>query len=133
MPNETADRVSELIAECSRVERESETVYLALGRLFPRLFEEMQRSADQAERSLKGFGTFLEESAAERRAERRADGQDIRDMRGFVQESSVFFRSMHERDKAFLSRINESIDHLGSLDSVILRVRLDSEEMEIIS
>ncbi|MGO8695508.1 MAG: hypothetical protein ACLQMF_17745 [Rectinemataceae bacterium] len=123
MSNTIADRVVESIQETGRIERESEQIYLALGRLFPQLASELTKSVDNAERSLAGIHAFLSDGSAARRS-----GSD-----GRQDDSGAFFRSLHDRDSAFLTRINDSIERLGSLDEVIARVRSDSEEMEIIS
>ncbi|HTX71311.1 MAG TPA: hypothetical protein VMC79_00660 [Rectinemataceae bacterium] len=112
--------IAQLIQEAARIEAESERVYLSLARIFPRLASELSRSADVAGASLDQIKGLLTEGAL------RRDQRDSSD-------SSDFFRSLHERDSAFLARINDSIKRLGSLDEVISRVRLDSEEMEIVS
>lgn len=113
--------VAALIAEIGRIERESEGTYLALGELFPRIVAELERSARNSETSLSGFSRLADSKSG------------LRSMRNFAAESSAFFRSLHERDAAFLARINESIERLSSLEALIARVRSDSEEMEIIS
>ena len=112
-----APRISRLIDETRHVEQESEQIYLALGRIFPQLAAEMSKSADNADRSLAAIRQLLSEGSVARRAG----------------DSGDFFRSLHDRDSAFLARINDSIERLGSLDEIIARVRSDSEEMEIIS
>ncbi len=117
------ERVAELIAEVGRIEKESEGTYLSLGSLFPRLVAEMGKSSDIARRSLEGVSTVVS----------RRGGDDLSTMAEFASRAGVYFRQVNERDAAFLARINESIDRLSSLDEVIGRVRLDSEEMEIIS
>ncbi len=120
MPVDIAEEVSALVRETKRVERESETLYLELGRLFPRLSEEMRRSADRAEASIRDLGEL--ESIG-----RSADG------RAFIEDTKAFFRSLYARGSVFLKQVGESIERLGSLEEVIARVRADSEEMEIIS
>jgi hypothetical protein len=123
MPINVAERVSALIEEAGRIERESETVYLELGSLFPRLSAEMGRSADIGERSLRALSSLGQSSLGSG----RAGGASC------VDEAAKFFRCLRERDSAFLARINEGITRLGALDEIIARVRADSEEMEIIS
>jgi hypothetical protein len=118
-----AERVGGLIDEVRHIEHESEGVYLALGRLFPALVSEMDKSSENASASLAAFSS-RKESASE---------SGFRSMDVFAKESSSFFKSIHERDTAFLAHINESIKRLATLEDVIGRVRSDSEEMEIIS
>ena len=124
MPIEIVDRVSSLIEEVGRIERESEVVYLELGNLFPRLSEEMGRSADNGERSLAALAAVGE-------AELKASGG--RSGASFVDAAAAYFAALRERDSGFLAHINEGISRLGSLEEIIARVRADSEEMEIIS
>ncbi len=120
VPIDIAEEVSALIRETKRVESESETLYLELGRLFPRLSEEMQKSADSAEHSIHGLDA-LESSGKHAGA------------RSFIEESRSFFQSLYARDSAFLSIVTESIKRLSSLEEIISHVRADSEEMELIS
>jgi hypothetical protein len=120
MAIDIAEDVSALISETSRVERESETLYLELGRLFPQLSSEMERSADAAESSIRSLGEL--ETIG-----RRMDG------RSFIEESKAFFQSLYARDSSFLAKVTEGIERLSSLEGVIARVRADSEEMEIVS
>jgi hypothetical protein len=124
MPIEIVDRVSSLIEEVGRIERESEVVYLELGKLFPRLSEEMGRSADNGERSVAALAATGE---AELKASEGRSGAS------FVDAAAAYFATLRERDSFFLERINEGISRLGSLEEIIARVRADSEEMEIIS
>jgi hypothetical protein len=115
-----AEEVSALIREANRVERESEDLYLELGRLFPQLSAEMQRSADAAELSIRNLD------------ELESMGKEV-DGRSFIEQSKSFFQSLYARDSSFLAKVTESIERLASLEQVISRVRADSEEMEIIS
>jgi len=116
--------VSGLIDEAGRIERDSEAVYLELGSLFPRLSAEMERGADKGEQS---FAVLASLRGAGRGAPRESHGSS------FIDEASLFFASLRERDSSFLARINEGISRLGALEEIISRVRADSEEMEIIS
>jgi hypothetical protein len=127
MPIDVKARVSALIDEAGRIEGESESVYLELGRIFPRLEAEMKRGADNSARSFKSLEALggLDADAGRGRAE-AGDSS-------FVKEAIRFFGSLRERDSYFLGRINEGISHLDALEQIIARVRADSEEMEIIS
>jgi hypothetical protein len=120
MAIDIAEEVAALIRETNRVERESEKLYLELGRLFPQLSAEMGKSGDAAELSIKSLG------------ELESMGREV-DGRSFVAEAKTFFQSLYSRDSAFLAKVTEGIERLSSLDQVISKVRADSEEMEIIS
>jgi hypothetical protein len=121
MSLDVPDRVSSLIDEAGRIERESEGAYLELGRLFPRLSAEMERGVEAGERSLRALASLAEAE----------DGK--LSSSAFVAEAASFLASLRERDSAFLERINDGIARLGVLEQIIGRVRGDSEEMEIIS
>jgi hypothetical protein len=123
MPISVTARVAALIAEASRVERESESVYLELGRLFPRLSAEMEKSADNGERSIRALAALA--SSGLDRSDAASDF--------FIKDAAAYFASLRERDSDFLAKINDGISRLGAIDQIIARVRADSEEMEIIS
>jgi hypothetical protein len=118
-----ADRVSALVAEADRIERESEAVYLEMGNIFPRLSSEMGLSVDIGERSLSSLASVATAGLGQRSATASFD----------LDEARAFFRVLRERDSSLLSKINEGISRLGTMEEVIARVRADSEEMEIIS
>jgi hypothetical protein len=120
MPLDIKDRVSALIDEAGRIERESETAYLELGRLFPRISAEMERGTAGGERSLEAMASLAEADRG-------------KDTAAFVAKAAAFFAALRERDSSFLERINDGITRLGALEQIIARVRADSEEMEIIS
>ena len=123
MRTRVADHISSLIDEVKRVESESEGSYLSFGRLLASISSEMDLSSRNAKASLEGFSSTLGGRSA----------SSLHSIADFARDSSAFFATIHDRDVAFLARINESIDRLSSLEDVIGRVRLDSEEMEIIS
>lgn len=127
------NRVSGFIDEVGRIERESETVYLELGRLFPRLSAEMERGADEARSSFAAFEAIGDLGRSDANTGAGASAVASRKGRSFIKEASLYFGSLRERDSTFLAGINEGIARLGSLEEIISRVRADSEEMEIIS
>jgi hypothetical protein len=120
MAIDIAGEVSALVQETVRVERESEKLYLELGRLFPQLSSEMEKSAEAAEQSIRHLG------------ELESMGRAV-DVRALVEEAKEFFQSLYARDSSFLAKVTEGIERLSSLDQIIAKVRADSEEMEIIS
>lgn len=123
MLSDLEGRVSSLIDVVRAMGKESEDVYLTMGRLFPEIIAETGRSAKIAEESRLSFG---DES-------RKGNGRSIDEMNAFVADAGVWFRGLHERDEGFLRRINESMERLANLDGLIQGVRSDSEDMEIVS
>lgn len=118
-----AERVTALIDEVGRIEAESEGTYLALGTLFPKLVAEMEKSSENGRKSL---GSVSSVSGV-------CSESDLASMALNAKASGDYFKSIHERDTAFLGTINESIERLSTLEDIIGRVRSDSEEMEIVS
>jgi hypothetical protein len=123
MSTKIADRVSSLVSEAGRIERESEAVYLEMGIVFPRLSAEMGKSVETGERSLSSLSAAVQAGLGAQTANGAFD----------LDEARNFFHALRERDAALLTKINEGISRLGTMDEVIARVRGDSEEMEIIS
>jgi len=118
-----AEHINSLIDEVKGVEIDSEGSYLSFGRLLSSISAEMERSSRNARVSLDEFSKTMGGSSE----------TGFRSIAGFARESSAYFATVHDRDVAFLARINESIDRLSTLEDIIGRVRSDSEEMEIIS
>lgn len=123
MLNDLEARICSLIDSIKDIGREGEEVYLGMGRLFPAMMAEADRSCLVGEQGLTGF----EGKDALR------DGRSLDEMNSFATESCSFFKKLHDHDEDFLDRINESIEKLSALDGLIQGVRSDSEEMEIIS
>lgn len=123
MRTRVAEHINSLIDEVKAVEIDSESSYLSFGRLLASISTEMERSSRNAGLSLDEFSKTMGGSSE----------SGFRSIAGFARESSAYFATVHDRDVAFLARINESIDRLSTLEDVIGRVRSDSEEMEIIS
>ncbi|HUX38804.1 MAG TPA: hypothetical protein VMV44_12960 [Rectinemataceae bacterium] len=123
MLNDLEERAIGLISVVNSIGKESEDVYLTMGRLFPAIIAETGRSARLATDSLSSFD----------RLSGGGRGRTVEEMTAFVTEASSWFKGLHERDEDFLRRINESMETLASLDGLIKGVRMDSEDMEIVS
>ncbi len=123
MLNDLEERAVGLISIVNSIGKESEEVYLTMGRLFPAIIAETGRSARLATDSLSAFENL----------QGGGRGRSVEEMTAFVAEASAWFRGLHERDEDFLRRINESMETLASLDGLIKGVRMDSEDMEIVS
>jgi hypothetical protein len=126
MPFDASETISDLIDEAGKIESESETSFLELGKIFPRLFSEMEKSSAAGEDSLRVLDEVGSQGGLGHAAGSRGDAD-------FVKEARAYFESLRERDTFFLERVKEGITRLGAFDEIIARVRSDSEEMEIIS
>lgn len=104
---------------------DSERLFLKLADTFPAFVGEMKRSLDQSSASLSklGAGSSFDESL-------RGLFASSRDA---ISGAASRFREMQQRDHELLSSLNNGIATLGSLDSIIARIKDDSVEMELIS
>ncbi len=121
--NDLDARIRSLIDTIKDIGGEGEEVYLTMGRLFPAMIAEADRSNLIGEQALREFEG--------RNAQR--GGRSLDEMNSFALESSSLFKKLHDHDEIFLDRISQSIEKLSILDGLIQGVRSDSEEMEIIS
>ena len=103
------DLVSDLIDEVGRIERENEAAYLELGRIFPRLLEEMEHSAEKGERSFSALAAI----GLARSGESSERGQSYS-----LEGAKRFFLAVREQDSSFLAKINEGISRLDELEGV---------------
>ena len=104
---------------------ESERLFLKFADTFPVFVAEMNRSLEHSSEKLAklGGGAGVEDSLREL----------FNDTRVLISDVSARFQDMHERDQNLLSSLGSGIEILGSLDSIIVRIKEDSVEMEIIS
>lgn len=108
-----------------RIERGTEAIYLKLGALFPVMKAGVDQSAASAEAAIRAIMQSYRAGTSRELAARRATE--------FVEDAGAFFAKVSAAEAAFLSGIDDSIEHLGRLDDIIDRIRDDSEEMEIVS
>lgn len=108
-----------------RIERGTEAIYLKLGALFPDMKAGVDQSAASAESAIRAIMQAYRGGTSRELAARRANE--------FVEDAGSFFAKVSASEAAFLSGIDDSIEHLGRLDDIIDRIRDDSEEMEIVS
>ena len=120
MIEQLSQDVTSLIDELHDKERAIEETYLSLGELFPRLVGETDASSRTARESLDAILGAL-------------DNEGRNEMEEFLALAARFFNELRERDKTFLVSVNAGVERLSTLDEIIGRVRLDSEEMEIVS
>lgn len=117
--------VLDLVERIDAIERETESIYLRLGKVFLTVKSAVDESAKQAEAAIAsvlgqhrvGFSA----EAAKRRSEE------------FIEEATQFFERAARVEGGFLSGVDDGIGSLSQLEDIIARIRADSEEMEIVS
>ncbi|HAW86904.1 MAG: hypothetical protein A2Y37_00545 [Spirochaetes bacterium GWB1_60_80] len=121
----TNQTVLELVRRLDGVEKATESMYLDLGRIFPAIKSAIDESARQTEAGIKNILTAYRHGASLEQAKRRMDD--------FIEDSTRFFNKSASKEQSFVSIVEESISELTQLDDIINHVRLDSEEMELVS
>jgi hypothetical protein len=115
----------ELIGRLNTLVGSTESIYLHLGRLYPEIVREMNRSLEE---SAKAVDSMRQGSTIE------AFLHDISgSVRDFVGSLKTTLEEMSGQDSEALRALNTVIGQLSSLDGLVVRIKQDSEEMEIIS
>ncbi|AFG38070.1 hypothetical protein [Spirochaeta africana] len=103
----------------------TESVYLSLARQYPVLITEMQRSMDTSAAMVGSLAARSEDSSEVSEA--------VRTTTAVVAKASRDFQTMLTNDDSVFAAMAEGIGHLSSLEDLITRIRVDSEQMELIS
>ncbi|MDX9957011.1 MAG: methyl-accepting chemotaxis protein [Clostridia bacterium] len=117
--------VAELVDHLDGIERETEGIYLRLGRMFPEMKSAVDASAQSAETTIRTILSSYRGGVSADIARRR--------MVEFIEDATRFFANAAETENRFFDGVETGIGSLSKLDGIIDRVREDSEEMEIVS
>ncbi len=114
-----------LVDRLDGIERDTEVIFLELGQIFPAIKVAIDESAHAAEATIKEILDGQRHGAS---AE-----QSRRHMQEFIEDSTRFFSQAAEQEESFSNIVEEGISGLSKLDEIIGRIRIDSEEMELVS
>ncbi len=114
-----------LVDRLDGIERDTEVIFLELGQIFPAIKAAIDESARAAEAT-------INEILISQRHGANAE-QSRRHMQDFIEDSSRFFSQAAEQEESFSHIVEEGISGLSKLDEIIARIRVDSEEMELVS
>jgi hypothetical protein len=114
-----------LVVRIDAIEKETESIYLGLGKVFQAVKSAVDASSRDAEEAIRGILVQHRGSVSAEVAERRS--------RDFIQDATRFFEKASLSEQTFMTGVEESIQSLSRLDGIIDSIRADSEEMEIIS
>ena len=117
--------VAELVDHLDRIERDTEGIYLRLGRMFPEMKSAVDASTKSAETAIHSIISGYRGGLSADMARRRMDD--------FIQDATRFFDNAAATEKRFFEGVEAGITSLSQLDEIIDRVREDSEEMELVS
>jgi len=117
--------VAELVDHLDDIERETEGIYLRLGRMFPEMKSAVDASTQSAETAIRSILSVYRGGVSAEMAKRRMDD--------FIENATRFFQTTAEAENRFFAGVETGIGSLSKLDEIIDRVREDSEEMELVS
>ena len=117
--------VLDLVGRIDSIERETEDIYLRLGRVFRDVKSAVDASSSEAEQAITAALGFHRGGSSADIAKRRSDD--------FIEDATRYFKKVSATEQSFLEGVEDGIRSLSRLDEIIGRIRADSEEMEIIS
>jgi hypothetical protein len=117
--------VAELVDHLDRIERDTEGIYLRLGKMFPEMKSAVDASAQSAETAIRTIMSSYRGGVSADLARRRMDE--------FIEDATRFFDNVAITENRFFEGVEAGIGSLSKLDGIIDQVREDSEEMELVS
>ncbi len=105
----------------------TENVYLSLARQYPALLRDMERSMEQSADLIDGL------NAQDNSRQNNVLANALYNSRLAIQSSMQNFDSMLGEDNNLFDAMEHGMQYIGSLENLIARIRLDSEEMVLIS
>lgn len=114
-----------LIETIDAIERETEAIYLNLGKVFRNVKLAVDANSVEAEAAINSVLGFHRGGTSAATARRRSED--------FIEDSTRYFKKAEVAEQTFLDGVEAGIHSLSRLDEIIGRIRSDSEEMEIVS
>ncbi|PKL09760.1 MAG: hypothetical protein CVV51_02200 [Spirochaetae bacterium HGW-Spirochaetae-7] len=114
-----------LVDRIDAIERETESMYLRLGRVFQSVKGAVDASSREAETAIRAVLHEHHSGSSVEAAQRRSVE--------FIEDATRFFEKASRTEQEFMHGIESGIESLSMLDGIIDRIRDDSEEMEIVS
>ncbi len=119
------DSIIGLVDRIDSIERETEDIYLRLGKVFHSIKMAVDASASSAEQTIAAVLSQhrggLSADAAKRRSE------------DYIDDAARYFKKTSDVERTFLDSVETGIRSLSALEEIIDRIRSDSEEMELVS
>lgn len=114
-----------LIETIDAIERETEAIYLSLGKVFRTVKLAVDANSGEAESAITAALGFHRGGVSAAAARRRSED--------FIEDAARYFKKAEAAEQTFLDGVEAGIHSLSRLDEIIGRIRSDSEEMEIVS
>jgi methyl-accepting chemotaxis protein len=107
----------------------TEETYLSLGRTYPSVVQELQKSIQKSQDLARCF----EEPDSPGCDDELGLGRVIQQTRSLIEQQSDEFEKMYRNDESLFQELDRGIESLGKVEQLIDRIKDDSEEMELIS
>lgn len=120
-----AGSVHQLVGRMDAIERETESIYLGLGKVFRAVMSAVDASAAATEASVQAVMSERLGGVSRELAESRG--------RQYIEQATRYFDRASDSERRFMAGVDDGMAHLAKLEGIIARIRSDSEEMEIIS
>lgn len=118
----------ELIDALRSTEKQTEEIFMVLAESLPSLVSEMNRSLDRSRLTIDCMG-----GTGQGCADGAELGTLLSDIRREMEESSRRFHEMSAADKDLFDQLQVGIDQLNTIATSIDAIRMDSEDMELVS
>ena len=118
----------ELIASLRHTEQQTENIFMLLAESLPALVREMNQSIERSQNAI---------ACMDGRADGCGEGLQITSLltetREEMERGAHRFHAMSDSDSSLFSRLQDGIEQLQTITDLIDRIRMDSEDMELVS
>lgn len=129
MESISVDLRQSLVERLEQLVTMTEETYLSLGRTYPSIVQELQKSIQKSQDLARCF----EEPDSPGCDDELGLGRVIQQTRSLIEQQSDEFEKMYRNDESLFQELDRGIESLGKVEQLIDRIKDDSEEMELIS
>jgi methyl-accepting chemotaxis protein len=129
MESISVDLRQSLVERLEQLVTMTEETYLSLGRTYPSVVQELQKSIQKSQDLARCF----EEPDSKGCDDELGLGRVIQQTRSLIEQQSDEFEKMYRNDESLFQELDRGIESLGKVEQLIDRIKDDSEEMELIS
>lgn len=129
MESISVDLRQSLVERLEQLVTMTEETYLSLGRTYPSVVQELQKSIQKSQDLARCF----EEPDSPGCDDELGLGRVIQQTRSLIEQQSDEFEKMYRNDESLFQELDRGIESLGKVEQLIDRIKDDSEEMELIS
>ncbi|POQ99098.1 hypothetical protein AU468_10810 [Alkalispirochaeta sphaeroplastigenens] len=123
------DQTETLVQSLKSIEKDTEKIFLGLSRALPALVQEMQQSLARSDEAIRTMADTRENTPGGS----AGSGTLLAETNQAVQEWESRFQALSERETALFDQLRSAVASLETISSSIDQIKLDSEDMEIVS